>query len=146
VKRPLTRLGIFLPLAILTATSFAIATAHAGTSSTFRTPSRNIACGYFARSSFNKRAYLRCDVLSGLKRPPRRSCPGDWVGASMTAAGRAGAVCAGDTVYDNRAPILRYGRTWRLGGFICVSRTTGLTCRNRTGHGFLLARERWRVF
>jgi hypothetical protein len=43
-------------------------------------------------------------------------------------------------------PILGYGRTWRRGGFACASRRTGVTCRNRAGHGFVLARERWRSF
>ena len=111
----------------------------------FRMPSRNIACAIepaFGRSP----AVLRCDVLSGLKPRPHRACELDWTGLSIGATGRATPTCAGDTVADPRMPILRYGRTWHRGAFTCTSRRTGVTCRNRAGHGFVLARERWRSF
>jgi hypothetical protein len=85
-------------------------------------------------------------LLSGLRPAPKRQCDGDWTGASMSVNGPAGPTCAGDTVYDRRAPILAYGRTWTLARLSCVSRATGLTCRNRDGHGFFLSRERWRIF
>jgi hypothetical protein len=107
----------------------------------FRTPSKNIACGYLTAPAF-----LRCDVLSGLKPRPARRCELDWTGISMAPTGRATPTCAGDTVYQRGAPILAYGRTWRRGGFTCVSRRTGLRCTNRSGHGFVLARDRWRLF
>ena len=64
----------------------------------------------------------------------------------MGLRGRAGPTCAGDTVYDPRAPVLAYGSTWSLAGLSCASRATGLTCRNRDGHGFFLSRASWRVF
>jgi hypothetical protein len=41
---------------------------------------------------------------------------------------------------DNSAPVLRFGRTQRLGGFVCTSRSTGLNCTNRRGHGWHLGR------
>jgi hypothetical protein len=41
---------------------------------------------------------------------------------------------------QNLAPVLRFGRTWRGGSFVCRSRTTGLTCVNRRGHGWWLGR------
>lgn len=52
---------------------------------------------------------------------------------------------------------MSYGTTWAMvGGTVkigplksavnCTSRRTGLTCRNRNGHGFSLSRERQRVF
>jgi uncharacterized protein DUF6636 len=114
-------------------------------SKTFRTPSRNISCAFFP-ASVTGTAMFRCDLLSGLSPEPKQHCEGDWTGASMRLHGRAGPTCAGDTVYDQRAPILAYGRTWTRAGLSCISRMTGLTCRNRDGHGFFLARERWRVF
>jgi len=43
------------------------------------------------------------------------------------------------------ARVLDYGTTWSGGGVRCTSAATGLTCRNRSGHGFFLSRERWRV-
>lgn len=90
--------------------------------------------------------FLRCDILSGLRPEPARLCEGDWTGVSMLETKRAGAVCAGDTVYDRSAPVLGYGRAWVRNGFRCVSRRSGLTCTNRRSNGFFLSRERWRVF
>jgi hypothetical protein len=41
---------------------------------------------------------------------------------------------------DNWAPVLRFGQTRRLGSFVCKSRSTGLSCTNRRGHGWHLGR------
>ncbi len=127
---------------VLAALVFALsgATASAAIIS-FRTPSKNIACAFQTRPAF-----LRCDILSGLKPEPSRRCAGDWTGVSMRRFGKAAATCAGDTVYERRAPVLAYGRVWTRGGFRCLSRPTGLTCSNGSRHGFFLSRERWRVF
>ena len=114
-------------------------------SKTFRTPSKNIGCAYYPASVTGK-VVFRCDLLSGLRPAPKRQCEGDWTGATMSLRGFAGPTCAGDTVYDNRAPILRYGSTWTLAGLSCSSKATGLTCRNRDGHGFFLSRQSWRTF
>jgi hypothetical protein len=122
------------PLALLLVT-VAVGTAPSGPS--FRMPSRNIACVYAVSA-------LRCDILSGLRPEPRARCQLDWTGLTLPSAGPARPTCAGDTVYDAREPILGYGRTWRRGAFVCVSRRTGLECRNRSGRGFVLARESWR--
>lgn len=105
----------------------------------FRTPSGNIACAYI--TGFGP-VTLRCDILSGLRPEPRRRCELDWTGLSM-GRGSARPTCAGDTVYDRRAPVLRYGSIWKRGPFTCVSLLIGLSCANRTGHGFFLSKERW---
>lgn len=48
---------------------------------------------------------------------------------------------------DNRAPVLRFGKSKRWGGYVCKSRSTGLTCANRRGHGWWLGRYvGYRVF
>lgn len=104
----------------------------------FRMPSGNIACSYWASS-------LRCDVLSGLRPEPRGRCELDWTGLTLGVRGTARPTCAGDTVYDRRAPVLAYGHTWRRAGLVCRSLRTGLRCTNRTGRGFVLAREGWRL-
>jgi len=106
---------------------------------TFRMPSGNIACGY---STDSGPVTLRCDILSGMKPRPRGSCELDWTGLSM-GRGTARPTCAGDTVYDRKAPLLKYGNVWKRGLFTCVSLLIGLTCTNRTGHGFFLSKERW---
>ncbi len=106
---------------------------------TFRMPSGNIACGY--STGFGP-VNLRCDILSGLRPRPRGRCELDWTGLSM-GRGTAAPTCAGDTVYDRKAPVLRYGSVWKRGPFTCVSLLIGLSCANSTGHGFFLSKERW---
>jgi hypothetical protein len=113
----------------------------------FKLPSGNIGCGYakFAGETAN----LRCEIVSGLRPLPAKPsrCEGDWGRAvGMAPTGRASRYCITDTVMDPRAAVLAYGRTWSRGGFTCVSRMTGLTCTNRSGHGFFLSRERSRLY
>ena len=87
--------------------------------------------------------------MSGLRPLPPKpsSCEGDWGRAvGMAPTGPASRYCISDTVMDPGAPVLAYGRTWSRGGFTSVSRMTGLTCTNRSGHGFFLSRDRSRLF
>jgi hypothetical protein len=118
----------------------------------FKTPSRNIVCGYSIAPLGD--ASMECGVKSGLKPPPARvHCsagdPNDKR-ISLTATGHAVPVtCAGDPgpfLVEAKARVLGYGGTWSGGGISCTSRATGLTCKNRVGHGFFLSRERWRLF
>ena len=114
----------------------------------FQTPTRNIVCGGYAGS---QPAFLRCDISSGLKpKPPRpKGCEFDFGGTlTLSAKGRARIGCVSDVVLPNpaKARVLAYGKTWRYGPFKCRSARTGLTCRNRKGHGFVLSRERWSRF
>jgi hypothetical protein len=135
-------------LLVLVAAAAALLAGGAGAATgleSFQTPSRNIGCLFAPKGDLGP-GFLRCDLLSGLRPEPRRACTGDWTGATVGIAGRAGPTCAGDSAYDPKARILGYGRTWRRAGIVCTSRTTGLTCRNRTGHGFFLSRRSWRVF
>ena len=109
----------------------------------FRTPSANIGC-MFSSEPGRGGPYLRCDILSGLKPKPARpkGCTLDWsFGYQMNATGRARTVCAGDTAVNRRARAVRYGSKWSRGGFACTSRRTGLRCKNRSGHGFLLSKR-----
>lgn len=113
----------------------------------FRTPSGNIGCGY---SKFEgETAFLRCEVASHLRPVPARTQPcteGVWGRAvGMQPTGAARGLCISDTVMEPGAPVLAYGRTWRRGGFTCTSRAAGLTCRNLSGHGWFLSRERSRL-
>jgi Protein kinase domain/Family of unknown function (DUF6636) len=104
----------------------------------FRTPTGTIGCGEGGSS-------LRCDIRGGLQpRPPRpSSCKLDWAfGYSLSPSGTAQVVCASGTVIDPSASVLRYGTSWKRGGFTCLSRSTGLRCANRSGHGFFLSRQR----
>jgi hypothetical protein len=111
----------------------------------FATPSGNIGCVY-ARMSGSP-TELRCDINSGLRPKPARpkGCNLDWGDSlAMEKHGRVHTVCHGDTALGGKP--LAYGRTWRHDGFTCKSRTSGLTCKNLSGHGFFLSRERSRRF
>ncbi|HEY7195759.1 MAG TPA: DUF6636 domain-containing protein [Gaiellaceae bacterium] len=111
----------------------------------FRTPSKNIGCLYVPAFDHVK-AFLRCDILSGLEPRPTASCELDWVGLMLHRIGKARPACAGDTVYKQHSHILKYGHRWSLPGVACLSKRTGLRCRNTRGHGFVLAREHWSRF
>ena len=94
------------------------------TTTAFKMPSNNVGCAFYGGT-------LRCDILSGLVPEPTEGCPYDWVGLVITTGGPAESQCAGDTVYDDSAPTLGYGATWKLGGITCESRKNGLRCRER---------------
>ena len=120
----------------------------------FKTPSANIVCGYGIAPDGS--ASMECGIKSGLRPPPQaiHCAAGDPIDkrVSLRDAGRAVPVlCAGDPgpllpQIGAAAKVLAYGRTIRVGGISCASAATGLTCRNRSGRGFFLSRERWRMF
>jgi hypothetical protein len=145
--RPMLRIaliGLAVAIAIVAASA---ARAREQKPIGFRMPSKNIACAFFNDRMIGPPS-LRCDVLSGLKPRPSRRCrfEGDWSAVTMNRLTRARPICISDTVYDKRAPILRYGTTWRKGGFTCKSRRAGLSCHNLRHHGFFLSRSNWRVY
>lgn len=110
----------------------------------FRSPTGKIGC---VATNMDGPFSLRCDVATPLYRRPTRarSCPLDYgeYGDSFTLPARARAVwtCHGDTTLG-AGRVLRYGRTWSWGPFRCTMRTSGITCRNRGGHGFVLSQQR----
>ena len=109
----------------------------------FRTPSGNIGCVY--STGLGSPADLRCDIRSRLRPRPHKphGCQLDWGDSyEMTATGRVGVTCHGDTAILPNSRVLHYGSRWRQGGFSCLSRVSGLRCRNRAGHGFLRSRQR----
>jgi len=121
----------------------------------FKTPSGNIECDYVYGGS--AQAFVRCGIRSGLKPPIPRPAAGcgvdsEYVGnrVFLGATGRTQEEpCAGDAGPFARGPsvkVLGYGKSWSGGGLRCASALTGLTCRNKSGHGFFLSRERWRAF
>jgi uncharacterized protein DUF6636 len=110
----------------------------------FRTPSGNIGCAY----SDNPRPSLRCDILQSSDMPQKpRSCDLDYGYAyAMHRRGKVITLCAGDTVVNQNAPVLHYGKSKRVGGFTCRSRMRGLRCKNKSGHGIFLSRARIEKF
>ncbi len=67
------------------------------------------------------------------------TCDLDWTGFVLDETS-AQPECAGDSVYDEGAPVLAYGEHWAKGSITCDSREAGLRCQNGSGHGFTLAR------
>lgn len=129
-------------LAGLVAVGAGLALAPAANASAFQSPSRNLGCEITSGG-------VRCDVLKRSFKPPSkpRSCRLDYGHAvSIGRSGRGRFLCAGDTA-AGRGRRLAYGRTIRRGRYRCKSLQSGIRCANmRTGHGFALARERYRLF
>ena len=120
----------------------------------FETPSGNILCAYSVGQS---NSIVGCVIRSGWNPPlPRRGpgCSRSYF-VDLLTTGRVrpgGSVCKGEDdpegpyIGIENAWVLSYGRTWSGVGIRCTSAATGLTCRNQSGHGFFLSRERWRAF
>ncbi|MDX6669372.1 MAG: hypothetical protein QOK04_2752 [Solirubrobacteraceae bacterium] len=111
----------------------------------FRSPTGNIGCVI-------AEGIARCDIRDRSWSPPPRprSCNGNTgygQGLIVGTTGRAHFVCAGDTALNPNGRAVPYGRDSRVPGFTCHSATDGITCRStRTGRGFFLNRERYRIF
>jgi hypothetical protein len=141
------------------AAAIALPDRAAATHGYFKTPSANIVCGYGSvTGSVTAGPYVGCRIKSRLKPQPPGTPPGCWStgdfflrATGRTTMGRT--ICPGDDegdagvfVFESRARVLAYSKTWTGGGLRCTSAFTGLTCRNKSGHGFFLSRERWRAF
>lgn len=141
-----------------------------GRDAAFATPSGNITCS--SGRGDGPQAFVRCDVQTMSWPPPRKpaDCDNDW-GIAVTLEVRAAFACVGDTVgglanlgepgatswfHPGVDPVattvldpsagLGYGSTMISGRLRCTSERQGLTCRNtRTGAGFFLSRERYRL-
>ena len=118
----------------------------------FRSPSDNIHCMIddYGVADRSYAPFLRCDIMSieGPVPPKPSSCDTDWGKAyAVTPDGATGTlICAGDTIRNERWPVLPYGSVWQQDGFTCRSETTGVTCANAAMHGFTLSRRARTVF
>lgn len=114
----------------------------------FQSPTGNIHCLYIPAAD-GEQGWLRCDMLEGeqsYKRPPQ-DCELDW-GLSFYVGdrGEAGLTCHGDTVQNPTGAVLGYGSKVQYGSISCEVEKTGVTCKNRQGHGFSLSRARQKIF
>lgn len=110
-----------------------VASAQAG----FQLPSGNIFCEVEDNA-------IRCDLVTfTFAKPPRPAeCETDWGHAySVGARGGARVLCAGDTVVNRGARVLRHGARWDGVGVTCYSERTGLKCINADGRGFEISRS-----
>jgi hypothetical protein len=112
----------------------------------FHAPSKNIYC-MIATGDY---AEARCDVMemtNEIPAPPA-DCDLDFghafsIGPQDTLGMQ---ICAGDSVADPDGATLAYGDSIDLGGFRCMSETTGMTCTNPAGHGFTVAKAKQSLF
>ena len=108
----------------------------------FQSPTGNIMCLFYGDG-------IRCDVMRISNRPPPRpaDCDLEWGQAFEVGvnARRGIRLCYGDTVAGNYRT-LGYGRTFERAGIVCLSAKSGVTCTNRRGGGFSVARATQRVF
>jgi hypothetical protein len=110
----------------------------------FVLPSGNIYCALVGAS----KDALRCEIRSMLNPiPPQpNSCEFDWgVGFLLSQNGKPEILCVSDTIGGSNYT-LSYESIWSNAGFECKSQKIGLTCKNFTGQGFFLSREKWIVF
>lgn len=139
------RRSLLLALALLLVPA---ASAPAFSMKVFKTPSGTSLCGFFSLDNGSK--YLRCDVYGATNRPPKRpkSCEFDYgFSFGLESRGRSYRNCVSDAIADPRKTrVLAYGRAMTRFGMTCRSRATGLTCTNRSGHGFTLRRDRQKLF
>jgi hypothetical protein len=147
-------------LAVLAAVVVSLAltagTANAGTMGYFKTPSKNVVCAY-AYGFSGQKPYVECGIKSGIKPAAKPADCSDLGGdpanntfVDLGATGRSTRVpCKGDPgpfAEESKAKVLAYGKSWAHSGLRCSSATKGLTCRNKSKHGFFLSRARSRFF
>jgi hypothetical protein len=124
--------------ALLLAAGASGATAYKG----FESPTHNIGCIMFANGA-------RCDISHHSWPLPKKpkSCEFDYGGSvDVNDTGRGTYGCVSDSAFG-AGPVLPYGETLRKGRYVCKSEEIGVRCRNRrTGHGFLVSRQRVRLF
>lgn len=107
----------------------------------FTTPSRNIGC-------IGNTTRLRCDIVRTSVKPPPKplTCDFDWGNAfELLPRFAAHRMCVSDSAMGARR-VLGYGKSIRIGSFLCTSRRSGLPCTSRTRHGFFLSRTRINLY
>ena len=113
-----------------------------------------------------------CEVAQPTYRPPAKpaSCELDWGHRISVDASGAGFACTGDTFVESAATgtastswfdgsfggtvglangqpgaVLGYGSTLTAGAYTCAVETTGVTCTDRSGRGFAVARQTFSI-
>ncbi len=114
----------------------------------FHTPSGNIHCLAWSASDSTG---VACDIMQVTKRtvriPQPADCEFDWGNRfEVRVRGQAELVCYSDALISEDSRTLKYGTSLTFKGITCESRTDGLECRNRQGHGFFLSKARQALF
>lgn len=110
---------------------------------TFASPSGDITCRMGA-------GWVTCDEAQmswALSRADLASCgQSALAGLALPSDGKATFDCRTDVLVPDPQRVLAYGQSITLGDITCASATTGVTCtNNRTGHGFFVSRQSYRM-
>jgi hypothetical protein len=141
-------------LVTLLASVVGVSAASASILPGFKSPSGNISCFLVPGHP----SVLRCSIAhSAYAQALQAQCikPDgsgvDWHGFELPGTGKGAVTCTGGILYNPakqhpRYVTLAYGHTWRVGVFTCASKVSGVTCRNRLGHGLSISRLSWRAW
>jgi uncharacterized protein DUF6636 len=117
----------------------------------FRSPSGNIKCLFVPGPGNLLCEIAHADYAEKLQNRCMSGPSVDWHGFELGATGKGSITCSGGILYnpDTQRPsyaLLPYGKSRRQGAFTCWSRASGVTCRNRKGHGLFISRQAWRAW
>lgn len=109
----------------------------------FSSPSKNIYC--IGVNSETEGGSVDCELLTrtnnkpSLKRP--EDCDLEWGNRFFVGSdGNARLICAGDTLRDEGAMVLGYGKGLDRFGIHCTSSEEGIECINDDQHGFKISK------
>ncbi|MEQ8307082.1 MAG: hypothetical protein RIA09_11005 [Hoeflea sp.] len=112
----------------------------------FMTPSGNIYCNGMVSGGGS----ISCVIVNRSGTPPMprpASCSGVWGHEfDLDGTGSARLTCGERPETVDYSDIAQYGLSADFGSITCKSEKTGLTCRNKSGHGFFLSRRKQSVF
>ena len=137
IQKKRLRFSIGMSISLLMALSSGFPVKVLAEDNYFHTPSKNIWCVYQAGM-----ARLRCDISQrkwkdwGCK---QYGCFGP--GFILPDIGKARPKEVSDSLIDSSQYSLKYGSSISFGKITCVSETSGLTCRNKTGGYLHINRE-----
>ena len=112
----------------------------------FMTPTGNIYCNGAVEVS-----EISCTIVERSGPPTQTkpvSCAGTWGHTfNLTATGQAMLSCESNPPRRvNYSDIASYGMVGEFGDITCRSESNGLTCQNKSGHGFSLAKRSQELF
>jgi len=111
---------------------------HGGRTHYLRSPTGNIVCSYSGGRGLI--SFAGCTMKSTVHRGWFRN----W---EIWTRGRVLVEWAPLVMFPRSGRTLRYGHAISINkGVRCISRRTGWTCTNRSGHGYFLSRQRQRIW
>lgn len=119
----------------------------------FASPSKNILCSY-SPERLDMPASVFCQImqftstLPGFSDPEGITDPCNSPNSFQVqdAGSAANYFCDGPMGFSRQTVILGYGSVFQRGGLTCRSEMSGMTCNNRSGHGFMISKARQSVF